>query len=295
MTTTSTRDLEEVVAQLEKKIADLSGERSERTRRRRSLRRPVAIASISVLTLGVLAGVAGASGSTTNVSFTLLTPSKVLLTNASIAAHKTNSPVVIGGTTTVPSDATTVELAVSAKGATSGTLDFYPADNVDAAGQTLTYPSGNAWVTTTIYENVGQSGEVTFYNAGTGTAVVSAKIVGYSTQVTAGDISPADGTTGQVLTNTGTGAQWSDPIGVQGYQEVVSPTYTVVAGGQSAGYARCPIDKVVVGGGVFGSDPNPGEEVNSSFPNGTKDWEVFIDNTSTASQTYEVYAVCLKG
>lgn len=178
--------------------------------RKRSWKRPIALVGTAILAVGMLAGVAGASGSTTNVKFIALSPAKTILSNVTIAAHKTNSPVVIGGSTTVPADATTVELAVSAKGPSIGTLNFYPALNPSGgSGQTLAYPGSNVVATTTIQENVGQSGELTFSNNGIGSAVVTAKIIGYSTQVTAGDINGVGGTAGQVLTNDGAGgASW---------------------------------------------------------------------------------------
>ena len=170
----------------------------------------MALVGIAVLTVGMLAGVAGASGSTTAVTFVPLSPAKVILNNVTIAAHKSNSPVVIGGTTTVPANATTVELLVTAKGPSIGTLNFYPMLNPGGgSGQSLSYPGSNVVASTTIQENVGQAGELTFYNNGIGSAVVAAKIIGYSTQVTAGDINGVGGTAGQVLTNDGAGgASW---------------------------------------------------------------------------------------
>jgi hypothetical protein len=159
----------------------------------------------------LVVGVAGAAPttSTTDVTFVSLTaPHQVL--SGTIAANKTLSEVVIGGSTTVPADATTVKLTVTAKGAAGGVLNFYPAGNLaGASGQTLSYPSGSTVAATTIEENVGQSGELTFANAGTGSATVVAKLIGYSTQVTAGDLNGVGGSNGQVLTNDGAGgASW---------------------------------------------------------------------------------------
>ncbi|MGN6723931.1 MAG: hypothetical protein ACTHJM_15080 [Marmoricola sp.] len=222
MTSVSMRGSGDEIAELRNEIEKLNSliKAPSAVVRQRSWRRPLALVAMAVLAVGMIAGVAGASGTTTDVTFVPLSPAKVLLNGASIASKKTNSPVVIGGTTTVPADATTVELTVSVKGASSGTLDFFPAMNIPGgSGQTLTYPSGNVVVTGTIQENVGQSGELTIYNAGLGTAVVTAKIIGYSTQVTAGDINGVGGTSGQVLTNDGSGgASWQTPshIGVVG-------------------------------------------------------------------------------
>ena len=220
MTSTSIPSSSDEIAELRAEIQKLNRlvqATASTTNHQRSWRRPMALVATAVLAVGMLAGVAGASGSTTNVTFVPLSPAKLLLSNTSIASHKSTSPVVIGAATTVPADATTVELTVSAKGATGGTLNFYPALNVaGGSGQTLTYPSGSVLVSTTIQENVGQSGELTFYNGGSGTAVVTAKIIGYSTQVTAGDINGVGGSAGQVLTNTGSGAYWA-PAGGSAY------------------------------------------------------------------------------
>ena len=160
-----------------------------------------------------LAGVAAASPtSTTSVSFVALNPAHKVLSAATIAANKTSSPVVAGGATTVPTNATAVQLTVIAKGAAGGVLNFYPAQNVSGgSGQSLPYPSGSGSVSTTIQENIGQGDALTFANASSGSVVVTATITGYSTQVTAGTINGTGGTTGQVLTNTGTGTSWQNP------------------------------------------------------------------------------------
>jgi hypothetical protein len=208
--------VEATIARLESKIERLTAlvdAGPPRTRRR--LRTPMVIAGVAVLSFGTWAGIAAATGSTTSVSFIALTTPKAVLSNTAIATHKSSSPVVIGGTTTVPSNATTVQVKVSAKGTAAGTLNFYPAGNPSgASGQTLAYTTATTPATTTIEENVGQSGELTIYNSGSGSATVTATIIGYSTQVTAGDISGLDGTSGQVLTNNGSGgASWQSPSG----------------------------------------------------------------------------------
>jgi len=152
--------------------------------------------------------------STTNVTFINLTIPHKVLSAATIAANKTSSPVVAGGTTTVPTNATTVQLTVSAKGAAGGVLNFYPTGNVSGgSGQSLSYPSGSVTASTTIQENIGQSDELTFANSSTGSAIVTATITGYSTQVTAGTINGTGGSPGQVLTNNGATASWGPPGG----------------------------------------------------------------------------------
>jgi hypothetical protein len=177
----------------------------------------LAFGSALVVAAGVGAGfaaVANASGgeSTTNVSFVPLSPPFKLESNHSLATNATLSAVVIGGSTKVPTNATTVQLIVTAGGATAGTLNIYPAGNVGGgSGQSLTWTGGST-DTQTVEENVGLSNEMSFALTGA-TAKLTVTITGYSTQVTAGDISPADGTAGQVLTNNGTGAGWQNSQG----------------------------------------------------------------------------------
>jgi hypothetical protein len=174
-------------------------------RRRRGL---IAVCTVVALSCAVGVAVAAPTSSTTNVDFAPLTPPHKVLSSTAIGAGKTKSAVVIGGTTTVPADATTVQLTVTVTGTAAGTLNFYPAGRPSgASGQTLSWAPG-ATASTTIEENVGQSGELTVANSSTASAKVTATLIGYSTEVTAGDINGTGGSAGQVLTNTGTGAQW---------------------------------------------------------------------------------------
>jgi hypothetical protein len=183
----------------------------------RRWRRRLGVGATVIATAGVSVGftmAAEASGgeSTTNVSFVSLATPYKLLTNKAFAANASDSVVVIGGSTKVPSNATTVQLSVTGGGTTAGTLNFYPAGNASGgSGQFLSWTAEGTNVAT-IEENVGLSDELTFALTG-GAAKVTATITGYSTQVTDGDISPADGTSGQVLTNNGTGAAWQGPSG----------------------------------------------------------------------------------
>jgi hypothetical protein len=152
---------------------------------------------------------ASGGGSTTNVRFVPLTTPFKLATNHAMAANSKLNLVVIGGATTVPYNATTVELSVTATSPGGGVMNFYPAGNVGGgSGQFLSWPAAGS-DTQTIQENVGIKDELTFALQG-GAATLTATITGYSTQVTDGDVSPADGTSGQVLTNTGSGAAWQN-------------------------------------------------------------------------------------
>ncbi|RHW24748.1 hypothetical protein D0Z08_22505 [Nocardioides immobilis] len=158
-----------------------------------------------------LAGANPATTDTTDVAFVTI-PAKQVMGNNSIAAGKVESAVVIGGATTVPSNATTVQLLVTVKGTKAGTLKLYPAGNpAGTSGDTLSWAAGGT-ATATMAENIGMSNKVSVENLSLGTAVVTVKLTGYSTQVTAGDVNGSGGTAGQALVNNGSGGVvWGEP------------------------------------------------------------------------------------
>jgi len=134
-----------------------------------------------------------------------------LQTNTSVAANKSVTPVVSGGATTVPTDATRVQFAITVtKPTATGTLIAYPTDNAAAASGSVAFTAGGTG-TGTLTESVGLSNKVTFVNQSSGTILLTVKITGYSTEVRASDVSGTGGTSGQVLTNTGAGASWQAP------------------------------------------------------------------------------------
>jgi hypothetical protein len=202
---------------------------------RSPFRRRAATGAALLAALGLGLGVNAAlatppNGSTTNVSFVPLATPYKLFTAKSFAAHALYSPVVIGGSTKIPTNATTVRLQVEAGGKTAGTMTFYPAGNVNGgSGQSLTWSAGGT-ATATIEENVGTANELTIAN-GSAASTGTATITGYSAQVTAADIAPADGAAGEVLTNTGTGAAWLQPPATFTNVKVVAQTDTAVAAG----------------------------------------------------------------
>jgi len=173
---------------------------------------------LGVLAIGIAVGglVAGAvaiaspsSPNTTDVSFVELTPAKALATNVYIGAHATNSYLVIGGTATVPSDATTVQLTVVASGNTAGSLDIFPTGN---PARVVHLPYTQDPVDSVVPMNVGMGDKVSFTNDAAKAGKLTVKIIGYSTQVTADGINGSGGSNGQVLTNNGQGAaEWREP------------------------------------------------------------------------------------
>lgn len=173
-------------------------------------RRLAALSSVLAVVGVALVASAGAAPTTdtTAVAFVDITPRQIWANN-SISPNRAESVAVIDGTTTVPSNATTVRLAVTVRGAAAGTIKLYPAANeAGGAGHTVSWVAGGTTTATTA-EKVGLANKITVFNTSTKAAVVTIKITGYSTQVTAGDINGSGGSAGQVLTNNGAGgATW---------------------------------------------------------------------------------------
>lgn len=179
-------------------------------RRPVSWRRPlIVIGAVTVATAASIVGIASAApGGSADVTFVPLSPVKKIL-STTIGAHKTNSPVVIGASTTVPTDATSVQLLLTIKSAAAGTLSVFPAGNPASSSQdVLSFPGANALVAPTTNQNIGASNKITLVNNGSATATVTVTITGYSTQLTAAGIAGTGGSAGEVLTNTGSGASW---------------------------------------------------------------------------------------
>lgn len=177
-------------------------------------RRPATLAVGAALTAFLATGISGAdaTSTTTEVAFSEVTPVRTITTGASVGANKTWSFVASAGSTTVPSNATVVRLAITVKGTKAGTLSFYPAGDPSAASPTtLSWPAGGSNAGT-VNVNVGLGNKVVIANASLATATVGVKITGYSTQVTNGSINGSGGSAGQVLTNNGNGTtSWKSP------------------------------------------------------------------------------------
>lgn len=170
----------------------------------------VALATTILIAVGVTG--ATADSETTNVAITPLTPVKTITTGASVAAGKSYTFVGSGGSTTVPTNALVIQVAVTVKGAAGGTLTLAPSGDPASASPTkISWPAGGTGGGT-VKVNLGQSNKVVITNGGTGSATVGVKITGYSTQVTAAGINGTGGTNGQVLTNNGNGTvAWKNP------------------------------------------------------------------------------------
>lgn len=170
-----------------------------------SRRLPVVAGALTLLLLAFgLTGATATSG-TTGVAITPLTPVKVISTAAAVSAGKTFTFVASGGTTTVPTNALVVELAVTVKGTKAGTVSFAPAGEPgNASPTTVSWLAGGSGAGT-VRVNVGNSNKVVVTNSSLAAATLGVKITGYSTLVTAAGISGVGGGDGQVLTNQGNG------------------------------------------------------------------------------------------
>jgi hypothetical protein len=278
-----------------------------------------------VVLAGAFAGLASASPSTdtTNVKFTGLNPTKTVLSAKSIAANASLPVIVAGGSTTVPTGTTTVRLQVTVKGSKAGTLTFYPTGNPGgSSGYFLAWTAGGS-ASGQILENVGQKDEVTFGNTSSGAAIVTAVITGYSSGVTAADVSPAGaqlgqvlmadglangvnwesitsnvisgdgGTAGQVLTNTGTGSAWQDVHNLPNYQWIRSTPDNLPANSEAFGTVTCPLGTDVLSGGAQAPFSGLGVDINSSYPlPDLSGWAVMMNNSTATARTFQVYAVC---
>ena len=254
----------------------------------------MAVLTTAALSVGVtMAAEASGGGSTTNVKFVPLAPPFKLETNHAMTANSTLRVAIIGGATTVPYNATTVELNVTATSAAGGVMNFYPSGNTGGgSGQYLSWSAGGS-DTQTIQENVGTKDQLAFALEG-GAATLTATITGYSTQVTDGDISPADGTTGQVLTNTGSGAAWQNVgagaiSGAGGSAGQVLTNTGTGAAWQAPGGAGYETDDGCCTHFHLGASPTA--IVSLTLPAGSYElsFATGIDNTGSSTDTVECY------
>ncbi|KAA1416887.1 hypothetical protein F0U44_17015 [Nocardioides humilatus] len=198
-----------------------------------------------------MVGVSDASSPSVDVHFTPLVPSKQVL-NSSVNASATKLVTVSGGSTTVPTNATTVRMTVTVTGAAGGTLSFYPSGNpAGSSGQTVSWaPSGTS--TATITTDIGQKNQVAFVNSSAAKAKVKATINGYSTEVEADDISGIGGSDGQVLTNVGgDDAAWAEPAMPAVFYSQ-DPTYTTLVGTSTVGSLTVPAGNYAVEASLSG-------------------------------------------
>jgi hypothetical protein len=64
------------------------------------------------------------------------------------------------------------------------------------------------------------------------------------------------------------------------------------AGTQARGTINCPSGTVVLGGGAFSNSVATNVNLNSSYPDGSTEWSVDMNNASTGDASFVVYAVC---
>ena len=76
-----------------------------------------------------------------------------------------------------------------------------------------------------------------------------------------------------------------------GYAVVNSGPLPAAYGSQDLGSVSCPVNTVVYGGGVLLASDSLDANVNSSWPT-NNGWSAYVNNASSASTTFTVYAVC---
>jgi hypothetical protein len=149
----------------------------------RSNRKRITIGASCALVLSAIA--AGSSAwATTPSGYTAVGPVTVL-NKVSVAAHASRSVVVIGGTTTVPTYANSVQETVTVTSGTgAGNLTAYP------AGSPSTTPligfDGKTTASTSTVLQVGNSNEDTFVNNSATAITLTVALTAYSNQGPAG-------------------------------------------------------------------------------------------------------------
>jgi hypothetical protein len=113
---------------------------------------------------------------------------------------------------------------------------------------------------------------------GLGSALIGLAIAG-ATSVSAATTTPGVATTAK-------------PAGYS----IVTATFDLPTGGQTAGFVACPIKKgvrtVPLSGGALLDTGSLEANINTSYPT-SGGWEVFANNASGADSTFIVYAVCV--
>jgi hypothetical protein len=149
---------------------------------RRHWRAPVAAAGI------VTAFIAGSAVATTpgdrSTSGSFVPVNHRVLNAVSVGTGHATSPVVIGGSTTVPTDATAVRLLISVKSTGAGELQIYPAGNSAGDADDTVSWNGTKGGGGEVYENVGGSNEVAFFNRSSRAIYLTVTITGYTAKGT---------------------------------------------------------------------------------------------------------------
>jgi hypothetical protein len=226
--------------------------------------------------------------------YTAIGPVK-LLTNRTIPAGKTLAAVVIAGSTTVPADASSVQLSVTASSDKSaGSLAIYP-NGIPNSVPALTWAASQS-VSKVLPIGVGASDQDVFANNSTGTVTVTVTITAYATAVpgpvgATGPVGPA-GPTGPTGATGAAGAAGAvGPAGISGLVIVRGATGINHPNTTDGARVFCPTGKVVIGGGVL-SEGDMGQNVNSSYPITSTSWQGYVNNSTGTPLNFEVYAIC---
>ena len=90
-----------------------------------------------------------------------------------------------------------------------------------------------------------------------------------------------------------TGARGKLPAGEPAGYTVVTSGWEVAPSGQTSfNGVVCPGSEVPVSGGAITTSSSPAVSINSSYPDGYE-WQVWLDNTSGSTVSFDVYEVCI--
>jgi hypothetical protein len=171
----------------------MGSHRSVRTATGRSGWRRIAIVGVGACVVSATAiGVGIASGTTSPTPSVYSAIAPVTVLGRSLAAHS-NTDVTVAGVGSVPSNATSVQLSVTAlSGTTTSSMYVYPTGATQPTSANVRWTTGET-VTIPVTVAVGTSGDVRLTTDG-GTVTVKVAVVGYFSPA------PAPGSAGYVVT-----------------------------------------------------------------------------------------------
>lgn len=193
------------------------GRNRHKTRRTRAGLWAGAAVILAALNYLLVGGVAGAGPSSAAAStFVPVGPTTVVSAHA-LTANQVDTVTIAGAAgTNVPAEATAVQFALTLTGASAGPgwLDSYPAGGTPIAA--ARWLAGQE-LATEVTTRLSAAGKVSF-RARTHNVTFTARVTGYYISaalapgsVSAGDLSAAGATTGQVLTANAGGVDWQSP------------------------------------------------------------------------------------
>src|ERR1700758_334935 len=168
-TPTGVRAMALITIKIERPVLTRRELRTRRARRRK----------VGIVGAGTLAAAAFLVNPFSASAAVVAIPPHSVWNNTIVGANSMISPVVSGGGTTVPTDATRVQFSVSATNQQrAGQLVAYPTGNVSGtSGHVLAFAAKTP-ASSTFTELVGLGNKVTFWNQSPGSITLTVKITG---------------------------------------------------------------------------------------------------------------------